>query len=163
MPKLDLTDRFCATVKTQRIEDYFDAKTTGLGLRVSPSGGKVWSVMFTSPGDGKRARVTLGRYPTVTLARARTMALEAHAKVAEGVDPRREGTGAMTVGTLVEAFIEKHSRKLKTGKAYATRLRNNVVPVIGNVRLAELHRRDIHRAIDLIQDRGSPLAASKAQ
>jgi hypothetical protein len=39
MPKLDLTDRFCATIKTQRIEDYFDAKTTGLGLRVSPSGG----------------------------------------------------------------------------------------------------------------------------
>ena len=63
MPKLDLTDRFCATIKTQRIEDYFDAKTTGLGLRVSPSGGKVWSVMFTNPGDGKRARVTLGRIP----------------------------------------------------------------------------------------------------
>ena len=91
------------------------------------------------------------------------MALEAHTKVAEGIDPRQEGTGAMTVGTLVEAFIEKHARKLKTGKAFATRLRNNVVPVIGNVRLSELHRRDVHRVLDVIQDRGSPLAASKAQ
>ena len=36
MPRLDLTDRFVATIKTKKIVDYFDAKTTGLGLRVSP-------------------------------------------------------------------------------------------------------------------------------
>jgi integrase len=105
----------------------------------------------------------LGKYPVITLARARTMALEAQAKVAEGLDPRQEASGAMTVSTLAEAFIERHARKLKTGKAFATRLRNNVVPVIGNVRLAELHRRDVHRVLDVIADRGSLLAASKAQ
>ena len=69
----------------------------------------------------------------------------------------------MTVGTLAEAFIEKHARKLKTGKEFATRLRNNIVANIGNVKLAELHRRDVHRVLDIIADRGSPLAASKAQ
>jgi integrase len=164
MPKLDLTDRFCATIKTQRIVDFFDSKTTGLGLRVSPSGGKVWSVMFTEPRDGKRARVTLGKYPAVTLARARTMALEAHTRVAEGVDPRQDETGAaMTIGTLAELFIDKHVRTLKTHKAFATRIRNNIVKHRGKVKLAELHRRDVHRVVDIIADRGSPLAASKAQ
>jgi integrase len=163
MPKLDLTDRFCATIKTSTISDYFDAKTTGLGLRVSPAGGKVWSMMFTNPIDGKRARITLGKYPVITLARARTMALEAHAKVGEGIDPRAESGAAMTVAGLVEIFIDKRAMKRKTGKAFATRLRNNVVPIIGNVKLAELHRRDVHRVLDAIQDRGSPMAASKAQ
>ena len=50
MPRLDLTDRFCATIKTKKLIDYFDARTTGLGLRVSPTGVKAWSVMFTIPG-----------------------------------------------------------------------------------------------------------------
>jgi hypothetical protein len=45
-----------ATVKATAKADYFDSKTTGLGLRVSPSGVKAWSVMFDSPKDGKRAR-----------------------------------------------------------------------------------------------------------
>ena len=92
------------------------------------------------------------------------MALEAHGKVAERIDPRKDETSAtMTVGALVEAFIEKHARKLKTGKAFATRLRSNVSPIIGSVKLSELHRRDVHRVLDKIEERGSPLAAAKAQ
>ena len=77
MPRLDLTDRFCATIKTKKLVDYFDAKTTGLGLRVSPTGVKAWSVMFTIPGSQKRARLSLGSYPATSLARARTLAIEA--------------------------------------------------------------------------------------
>ena len=46
MPKINLTDRFVATAKAKAKTDYFDSKTTGLGLRVSPSGVKAWSVMF---------------------------------------------------------------------------------------------------------------------
>ena len=35
--RVDLTDRFCATVKNEQAADYFGAKTVGLGLRVLPS------------------------------------------------------------------------------------------------------------------------------
>ena len=37
MPKVNLTDRFVARVTATAKTDYFDSKTTGLGLRVSPS------------------------------------------------------------------------------------------------------------------------------
>ena len=40
MPKSDLTDRFVAAVRAKSKTEYFDARTTGLGLRVSPSGVK---------------------------------------------------------------------------------------------------------------------------
>jgi integrase len=157
--RIELTDRACRASKPG---DLFDSKQRGLNLRTTAAGARTWYCIFTAP-DGRRARATLGRFPIVTLARARTMALEVHQKVAEGIDPRQEGSASMTVGALVEAFIEKHALKLKTGKAYRTRLRNNVLPVIGNVKLSELHRRDIHRMLDKIEERGSPLAASKAQ
>ena len=88
MPKINLTDRFVATAKAKAKTDYFDSKTTGLGLRVSPSGVKAWSVMFNSPKDGKRARLSLGHYPATSLADARGRAIEARGLVESGIDPR---------------------------------------------------------------------------
>ena len=56
----------------------------------------------------------------------------------------------MTVAMLIENYIAKHARTIKTGKALAQRLRSDVIPVIGTVKLADLHRRDFHRVVDPI-------------
>ena len=91
MPKVELTDRFISTSKVAAgasAVDYFDSKTPGLNLRVTSQGLRTWYLVFTSPTDGKRARVTLGRYPQTGLAKARTMAIEARRQIDEGKDPR---------------------------------------------------------------------------
>ena len=85
MARVVLTDRFVSGAKAG---DYFDAKSAELNLRVTPKGVKSWFAVFTSPKDGKRARVTLGHYPQTSLARARTLALEARGHLEEGRDPR---------------------------------------------------------------------------
>ena len=127
--KLDLTDRFCATIKTKKLVDYFDARTTGLGLRVSPTGVKAWSVMFTLPGTQKRARLSLGSYPATSLAKARTSAIEAQGKVEEGIDPRavRADVGEAMVRSLSPCWPRLTSpntrRKIKTGRELERRLR----------------------------------------
>ena len=75
MPKVELTDRFVAGAKPTTgapQTDYFDSKTPGLALRVTSSGHRAWSFVFTSPKDGKRARMSLGTYPAFGLAKART-------------------------------------------------------------------------------------------
>ena len=41
--------------------------------------------MFTSPKDGKRARLSLGTYPATPLAKARTLAIEARGQVEAGL------------------------------------------------------------------------------
>ena len=165
MPKLDLTDRFVSTIKAKKIADYFDAKTTGLGLRVSPTGIKSWSMMFTIPGSEKRARIGLGTYPATSFARARMLAIEARGKVEAGEDPRHvsepEIDGAMTVAGLAESYIAKHARKIKTGRELERRLRGDVLPLIGSVKLADLHRRDVHRVLDTVLDRDAPQSAGK--
>jgi integrase len=165
MPKLDLTDRFVATIKTKTVADYFDAKTTGLGLRVSPTGVKAWSVMFTIPGTQKRGRLSLGTYPATSLATARTKAIEARGRVEAGEDPRcskpKMHDGPMTVGDLVEVYIAK-KKGIKTCRELGRRLRADAVPVIGTVKLADLHRRDVHRVLDPILERSAPVASAKA-
>ena len=167
MPKLELTDRFIRSVTADANTDYFDSKATGLGLRVSPTGSKAWSAMFTVPGSEKRARVSLGRYPATTLARARALALDVRKHVEAGTDPRdvmgRDAPAVgVTVAMLAESYIAKHGRTIKTGDELARRLRVDVLPIIGKVKLAELHRRDVHRVLDAINERGSPQSAAKA-
>ena len=83
MAKIELSDRFISNLKPQEIAvDFFDSKTRGLNLRITPRGVKAWSVVFTSPKDGKRARLSLGSYPATPLAKARALAIEARGQLA---------------------------------------------------------------------------------
>ena len=139
--RLLLTDRFCARAKSPSAQtDYFDETVSGLALRVSKHGVKTWTFIYTTA-SGKRSRMTLGRYPTISLANARALALEAREAAAAGLDPRHRAD-AMTVTGLVESYVEKHAAGLRTADEIKRRLHRNIVPVIGNVKLADLHRRD---------------------
>jgi hypothetical protein len=80
--------------------DYTDEKTPGLMLRVSPKGVKSFAVLLIA--RGKRARLTLGKYPRLSLAQARGLALEAQSKAKGGEDPRYAKKG--TVGELLPVY-----------------------------------------------------------
>ena len=86
MPKLTqkaLTDTAIRNLKTAKSRtDHFDAVQRGLGIRVAPSGLKSWFVMRRV--DGKMKRITLGRYPEVTLAAARKKTADMLENIAAG-------------------------------------------------------------------------------
>jgi len=158
--RIALTDRFVAGTKAGTRTEFFDSRVTGLSLRISPTA-KSWAFHFTTAA-GKRARLTLGPFPAVTLAGARGLALEAQAAVQAGADPRTSKAGAMTVATLVESYLAKHVRpNLRSAKQVERRLRKNVLPLVGSVRLADLHRRDINRVLDQIVGRGRLVEANR--
>ena len=77
----------------------------------------------------------LGTYPATSLARARTLAMEAHGHLDEGRDPRdvaAEQAAAATVAELIENFLEKLARpSLRSAEEIDRRLAKNVTPVIG--------------------------------
>jgi integrase len=67
----------------------------------------------------------------------------------------------MTVATLIESYLSKHVRpSLRSARQIERRLRKNVVPLIGNVRLADLHRRDVNRVLDAVVGRDCPTEAN---
>jgi integrase len=142
--RLQLTDRFCQHAKSEEIQtDYFDAAVPGLALRVTSKGTKAWTFLFGTP----RRRVTLGRYPAISLASARTLALET-----------KEGRTAGSVAALAEGYI-KHIRANRSAAEVERRIRKDVLPVIGHIPLRDLHRRDVTRVIDA---KSAPIAARRA-
>ena len=78
----------------------------GLYLSISPNGGRRWVFLFRW--HGKPTEIGLGSARDVTLARAREVATQARAKLAEGINPRdarRPSIGA-TFGECADRLIE---------------------------------------------------------
>jgi integrase len=68
----------------------------------------------------------------------------------------------MTVATLAASYLNKHVRPhLRSARQIERRLNKNVLPLIGSVRLADLHRRDVNRALDAIISRKRPVEANR--
>jgi len=169
MPTVALTDRFCASAKTLKSTprtDYFDETVPGLALRVTEHGHRSWCFHFRAPGDGKRARATIGTYPATSLAAARGKAIEARQHVEAGQDPRRvlagQGAAGMTLAGLVDAYLaDPEKAALRSRDEIARRLRKNVVPIIGGVKATELRRRHARTVTDPILRRGSKVEATR--
>ncbi|PAP92164.1 tyrosine-type recombinase/integrase [Mesorhizobium wenxiniae] len=170
MPTIELTDRFCQTAKAVdgNQTDYFDTVVKGLSLRASPAGTKAFYLNYTRPADGKRARMKIGRYgegdPKLTLAKARDKARSARGEIREGTDPlveKRALAASQTVADLIDNYVARQAATKRSGDEIARRLRKNVKDVIGTIKLAELHRRDITKCIDAVKDRGAHVEANR--
>jgi integrase len=141
--RVQLTDRFCASAKSAEAQiDYFDVSVSGLALRVTSGGTRSWTLLYGSP----RRRVTLGRYPSLSLAGARARAIEV-----------KDGRSAGTIAALAEVYLRSVSG-LRSAPAIERRLRKDVLPIIGHIPLGELHRRDVTRVLDA---KSAPIAARR--
>jgi integrase len=116
-----LTDRVVQQAKAGKARvEIADAVVPGLYLIVQPTGVKSWAVRHRV---GKRTRkLTLqGRYPVVSLAKARTDARAALEKVANGEDPavaKQAGTPADdTLAAYIALYREKHVGTVRPGTA----------------------------------------------
>ena len=76
----------CEAGKSQSI--FWDAKTPGLGLRVTAAGAK--SYIFESRLHGKTLRLTIGDVRTWTISKAQGEATALKALIDKGIDPRQQ-------------------------------------------------------------------------
>lgn len=152
MPRKNLTASFVESVTVEARKDFWDDKVRGLVLRVTPNGVKTWNAVYVRASDGSKQRATLGRFPAITLERARAKALKVMSAVAEGEDPadkKRADRASMTVQQLGELFIEKYAKRRKKTWAQDERiLKADVYPAIGKTKAMSVRRRDI---IDIIE------------
>nr|WP_315260844.1 integrase arm-type DNA-binding domain-containing protein [uncultured Duganella sp.] len=141
-----LTDKAVKALEvTGKPQKFFDEK--GLYLYVTEKGLKSWRYDYRV--GGKRATVTFGRYPDVTLSLARKKHLEARANLANGGDPAREKKVQKlerqnqlinTFDDIAKAWYEgKQARRSSEWReSHSLYLRRDLSPFIGNLPLAEI-------------------------
>lgn len=130
MAKLNFTKRALEAILPATTRTYYlDTKVDGLVLVVQPSGTKSFQV-YKRPRHGRPVRHTLGRFPDMSVKRARQLAYDRLAEMVEGVDPNAaRRTAARHEITLDKAFNEyvktRKSLKLGTIKDYERHLKEH--------------------------------------
>jgi integrase len=92
-------------------DTYHDLKTNGLQLRVTSNGVKTFS-LFRRVKNGSPERVTLGRYPDMSIEQARTESTRLNGLLVQGINPNTDSRALKTETTMQELFDEflKHRR-----------------------------------------------------
>ena len=147
--------------------DIKDDRTPGLYLRILVSGEKRWIMRYKL---GAKTRVgTFGDAGKIGLADARTKAFAWRAIIREGRDPaaeeRRKAAAERRLPSVVAfacEYIERYAKPNKRSWREDERLlRHDVLPVIGDLRIDTVARRDIVLLLDAIRDRGAAVVANR--
>lgn len=133
-----------------------DPDLAGFGVRVYPTGRKMFFVRYRTAG-GRRGRerwLTLGRYGELTLHQARERARDALAAVRSGRDPVEEREAVRTGITLAEfapLYLAQHAKRAKKSwREDERRLAKHILPALRRYRLDAItraHVAQLHRAI----------------
>ena len=151
----------------------FEHGGRGFGLRIEPSGRKSFFLEYRfGEAEERRNRVlTIGKHPTVSLTEARSIASQSLSQIEQDMDPATQkltkkitDRKALTVGDLVEEYIEKWAKvkkKERSWKEDERLLNKDILPVIGRKKAKDIRRRDIVLLLDAIVERGATITANR--
>ncbi len=90
---------------------YYDEKVRGLGVSITNKG-TITFIVYRKI-DGRPERVTLGRYPDLSIENARGLASETNAQIAQGKNPNKEKSkirDEITFKELFEQYLERYAK-----------------------------------------------------
>lgn len=157
-------DSFIKNLKSET-NWYEKTESIGLGIRVMPSGSKSWIYRYTL--NGKRQKMTLGRYPAVSLQQARELFLQAQRLKEQGINPieHQQQEKSKDIYTVEKLFIEWYEayvvKNRKKPLHIQQQIESNIIPLLGSKELSKLQPVDISRALDVIVKRGAPILANR--
>ncbi len=132
----------------------------GLQLEVKPTGSKLWRLRCTI--NGKRTRLSIGGYPSISLKAAREKREEFKEQIAQGVDPRmkEEPTDTLlskTFSEMVELYLEhyREDRNVKYWEGVESLFRRDAIPIIGNLPINQIQAKQIIPIVKSVQGRGA--------
>ena len=142
----------------------------GLSILVKPSG-KYWRLAYRFA--GKQKTLAIGTYPSVTLKEARTARDKAKKLLSNNIDPsqhkqkeKRQAIAlarAATFEGVALEWLEKQSATWSKGylKDTTNRLKQNVFPWLGSLRIAEIEVPELLAILQRIEKRGAIETAHK--
>ncbi|CAN5117299.1 site-specific integrase [soil metagenome] len=153
-----LVDALKAPVEGQM--EIYDKTLPGFGVRVSKGGRKAWILMYRV--NGRKRRLTLGSYPSLTLGGARAAAGLALQAVQKGDDPAHDKlqkrlTQPATFEELAAEYIERYAKPRKRSwKNDEILLRRHILPEWKYLRVSSLKRSNVIAVIEQAENNGQP-------
>jgi len=135
-------------------------------LRVKPNGSKLWLFNYCRPFTKKRANLSFGKYPDVTLAEARDKRAEARALIAKDIDPKihkeelnhqKKEALENTFGVLAEKWLELKKQQVKpetAEKAYQSLIKH-ILPSLQKVPVQSIKPKLIIDILQPVANKGS--------
>lgn len=157
MPKQKLTDLFIRNYDTpnKRVEIYDTSRgSEGLVLRVTSTGHKSFAYRYRF---GKKVkRYTIGKFPAVSLTKARKQVKELSYQVSSGIDPselkkERKATPArQTFEDLVKEYKKVHLQTLRetTIQEHTRIIDRELLPILGKKPIDEIKNTEIISLLD---------------
>lgn len=131
----------------------------GLFLLLQPSGGKLWRLKYRF--GGKEKKLSLGRYPEVSLREARRRRDEAREKIALGNDPGAEKRQAkIDAASRFEVVANEYLDKVAREGREAVTIKKSkwllslLVPTIGQKHVGEITPRELLEALRTVEKKG---------
>jgi integrase len=154
----------------------YDAKLSGFGLMVGPTGSKSFFYAYRFPRGraGTNRTYTIGRYGDVTVDQAREIAEVLQGDYKRGGDPmarlqdqRRDATAKrnapkQSVAHIAKEFVDRYAKKRNRSWKETERILNrHVVSAWGKRQIMEITRADVNQLLDKIEDAsGAPMATA---
>lgn len=137
--------------KTYRIPD---GQIRGLYIQMTPAGVLSWVLRFRV--HGREKTHSIGRWPEVTVAKARAKAITLLGEINDGNDPaakKKAERAAKTVKDLADQFIKEHLPSLKksTSDEYDRLLKKRILPALGSMRVKDVQPSDVAALLSQIR------------
>lgn len=159
---MPLTDLAIRAAKPQE-KAYHLSDGNSLYLEVTPAGGKLW--LYRCRYEGRAVKLSLGRYPAISLAAAREKAIEARRNLEEGISPamaKKEAKKARVVEAtnMFETVArEWHTKELprwtpKHAEKVLKSLEADAFPRLGHLPVTEIKAPIVLDVLRKIEARG---------
>lgn len=166
-PTMNLTDTKIRKAKPAATM-YRMSDGHGLYVQVQPNGTKLWHFGYRF--EGKQRLLSIGTYPTVTLAAAREAHVEARRKLAAGINPAAEKQAQKRTpqGTMfadVSALWFEHWKADKAARyveQMQARINKDILPAIGSKPIREIEVPELVAIAKDIEARGASELARRA-
>jgi integrase len=160
----NFTDTFIKSLKP-KLKRYELYEGGGFGIRITPNGVKTWIYRYKI--NGKTDKLTLGHYPTMSLANAKKRFAELSGLRREGHTPKQvieqeTQKESNTAGKLVtEWYINYAEKNRKKPRQIKQQIEADIIPLLGHLALDKIQTIDIAKALDKIVARGAPIHANR--
>lgn len=142
-----------------RDKEYNLADGEGLMLRIKPNGSKLWLFNYTRPFTKKRANLSFGTYPELSLANARKKRVEARELLAQDIDPKEhrddlarhsEKANSNTFKHIAQQHheVKKSTVSVDHANDIWRSLELHLLPKLGNI---PIHKLDAPRVIETLK------------